>query len=71
VRVPGSISTKTGFAPQNVTAAAVAVKVRAGTNTSSPVRTPYASRDNCSAASPLPTPTAYLEPQYAANSFSN
>jgi len=49
-RVSGSTSANTGVAPACTTAAAVAVKVMAGTTTSSPEPTPRATSAKCSAA---------------------
>ncbi len=56
-----SISTKTGFAPVDTTALAVATKVKEGTSTSSPFLISKAYNAACSAAVPELTATAYLD----------
>ena len=71
LQVSGSMSTKTGSAPAKEMASAVAMKVEGTVITSSASPTPRASRASQMASVPLPTPTAYLEPQKAANDFSN
>ena len=53
VWVSGSMSQKTGSAPWCSTAIAVATKLKAGTITSSPGRTPAAAIPQWSAAVPL------------------
>src|SRR6266850_4136724 len=76
---PGSIvgfsrlqmSTSTGFAPQWITAAAVATNVIDGQRTSSPGPMPSAFRARNSAAVPLQTATASAVPQRIANALSN
>ena len=65
------ISTNTGSAPQWITAAAVATKVRDGTSTSSPGPMPSAFSARNSAVVPLETATASRVPAKRANSFSN
>ena len=69
--VPGSGSARTGVQPLAETASTVAMKVFAGTITSSPGPRPRARRISDSASSPLPTPTAWRVPQNRANSVSN
>ena len=68
-------STSTGFSPFSVTARIEAMYVFAGTITSSPgCMTPnsmYARSISVSESSPLPQPTQYPVPVYAAYSFSN
>jgi len=61
--VSSSTSAKTGTAPTWSAAVALATKVKAGTITSSPGRTPAALRATSSAAVPLDTATARLAPQ--------
>ena len=69
--VAGSTSTKTGFAPHQLIASAVAMKVSGTVITSSPGPIPSPSRATQRASVPLPTPAANCVPQNAANSFSN
>ena len=63
-------STGTGIAPARDTASQVAMKVLAGTITSSPAPIPYPLRISSSASRPLLTPMQCRTPQYAANSLS-
>ena len=65
------ISTKTGFAPTDLTEFAVATKVNDGTNTSSPGLIPIAYREACRAAVPELTATANFDLTNFDNSFSN
>ena len=58
LKVAGSTSTKTGLAPIEATAPAVAAKVKAGTKTASPGFTPIAISAIISASRPLDTPIA-------------
>ncbi|OPY10207.1 MAG: hypothetical protein A4E68_00012 [Syntrophaceae bacterium PtaB.Bin095] len=69
--VRSSMSEKTGFAPHQVIASAVAMKVFGTVTTSSPGPMPSAMRLSQRASVPFPTPTACLQPQNAAKSFSN
>ncbi len=69
--VSGSRSAKTGTAPTNVTAAALAMNVYGGTTTSSPTPTPAARSAATRASVPLQTHTQCAAPWNAANSASN
>ena len=71
VAVRSSTSTKTGVAPQNDIASAVAMKVLGTVMTSSPGPTPSASSAIQRASVPLPTPTHSVHPQKGAKAFSN
>ncbi len=68
--VVGSESTNTGCAPARDTASADAMKVFAGTTTSSPGPMSRARRASSIASVPLPTPTQWPTPQARANSSS-
>src|SRR5207253_6565156 len=70
VYVTGSISTKTGFAPVNEIAETVAIKVCETVITSSPGPISEARSASSRADIPESTPTAYLAPQYWANTSS-
>lgn len=61
--VRGSTSTRTGRAPVATTASTVAMKVLAGTITSSPEPMPSARSASSSAAVPSLTPTQWRVPQ--------
>lgn len=63
VKVTGSTSAYTGVAPTCTTAIAVPTKVSAGTTTSSPGPTPWASRASSMAVVPLLTPTQRRTPR--------
>ena len=63
LRVRGSTSAKTTLPPARVTASEVAIKVRAGTMTSSPGFIPNPLRARTRASVPLPTPTQCLTPR--------
>src|SRR5205823_11546149 len=65
------MSTSTGFAPQCITAAAVATNVIDGQRTSSPGPMPSAFSARKSAAVPFETATASVVPVRLANAFSN
>ena len=67
-----STSANTGTAPAATTAFTVAMKVKAGTMTSSPGRTPSAASAQRNAAVPLATATPKVEPstRHAARSKS-
>ena len=69
--VSGRQSTKTGVAPQWLTASAVAMKVLTGTMTSSPGPTPAACSARRTASVPVLTPAQCSAPQNAANAASN
>jgi len=71
LQVSGSMSTKTGSAPEKLMASAVAMKVEGAVMTSSASPMPRASRASQIASVPLPTPAQYFASQKAANSFSN
>src|SRR5207342_2484102 len=66
-----SMSAKTGVAPVYRTAFAVATNVRDGTMASSPGPRPAARQIRWSAAVPLATAIAWVEPKYSANRFSS
>ncbi len=68
--VSGRQSARTGRAPILATAPAVAMKVLAGTTTSSPGPTPLARRASSTASVPLPTPTQCATPPNSAYSRS-
>jgi hypothetical protein len=61
-----STSAKTIFAPARRTASAVAMKVFAGTTTSSPCPIPSARRATSSASVPLAAPTTWRAPRKSA-----
>ena len=63
LKVLGSISTKTGFAPTVLITSAVAIKVKGVVITSSPGPIPSALKDNQSASVPELTPIAYFVQQ--------
>jgi hypothetical protein len=65
------MSAKTGIAPTNVTAAALAMNVYGGTITSSPTPTPTARRAAAKASVPLHTQMPCAACWYEANSASN
>src|SRR2546430_5527750 len=69
--VLGSLSTKTGFAPNRTTEAAQEMIVNDGSMTSSPGPIPTAATAACKAAEPLQTAMPCLRPTRLANSSSN
>ena len=69
--VSGSMSTKTGFAPTNAIASAVAIKVFDTVITSSPGPILQARSAKARASVPDELPTPYWHPQYEANECSN
>ena len=70
-KVSGSLSAKTGTAPQSTTGIEVEDMVNAGTITSSPGCTPTASSATWSVAVPLQWPMAYFAWKHSANSRSS
>ena len=70
LKVPGSTSTKTGFAPRYPRTSAVAVKVNGVVITSSPGPMPSAHSARCSAPVQCETASACFAPTYCANSVS-
>src|SRR5690606_26957619 len=70
LKVPGSMSTKTGVAPTREIDSAVAKKVKGVVITSSPGPIPRASSVRTRASVPLATPTPWAAPQRAATSSS-
>src|SRR6185437_2981400 len=70
-RLSGLTSANRGVAPARTTASADAMKVLAGTITSSPAPIPSAVSVSAIASVPLATPIACGDPQYAAQDCSN
>lgn len=62
LKVTGSISANTGFAPHARIAVADAIKLKGVVITSSPGLIPAASNASCKALVPLVVATAYSEP---------
>ena len=67
LKVSGRTSTKTGVAPASTATSTVATKVKAGTNTASPVPMPSAIRASNSASVPLAQVMQCRAPQKAAS----
>src|SRR5215472_1710488 len=71
LKVAGSMSAKTGVAPQRVIELADAKNVKGGVITRSPGRTPAAESASHKASVPEEQPTQSLAPKYSADSRSN